>query len=78
MHDNHWIVASTIACHPGEVNIYDSLYDDQPEDVLRTICGCLVMHEPPAIVNLMKVAKQSGTNDWTFCSCSPNSNCQWN
>ena len=57
--DNHWIVASTIACHPGEVNIYDSLYDDQPEDVLKTICGCLVMHEPPAIVNLMKVAKQS-------------------
>ena len=25
---NHWITVSTIGCQPGEIKVYDSLYDD--------------------------------------------------
>ena len=27
-HSNHWITVSTIGCHPGEIKVYDSFYDD--------------------------------------------------
>ena len=60
---NHWIVLSTMDCRSGEVNVYDSLYNDQDADTLSAISGSLEVHRPPVIVNLMNMEKQKGGND---------------
>jgi uncharacterized protein YbaR (Trm112 family) len=39
VHGNHWIVASTINCKEGEVNIYDSLYSYIHQDTKLQICS---------------------------------------
>ena len=39
---NHWIVASTICCQPGEVKVFDSLYtsvDEATKKLLSTLFG---------------------------------------
>ena len=60
---NHWIALSTIDCRPAEVNVYDSLYDNQDADTLSAISQSLEVFRPPVIVNLMNIGKQKGGND---------------
>ena len=60
---NRWIVLSTIDCCPAEVNVYDSLYDNQDGDTLSAISQSLEVFHPPVIVNLMNIGKQKGGND---------------
>ena len=60
---NHWIALSTIDCRPAEVNVYDSLHDNQDVDTLSAISQSLEVFRTPVIVNLMNIGKQKGAND---------------
>ena len=60
---NHWIVLSTIDCRPAEVNVYDSLYNNQDTDTLSAISWLLEDFRSPVIVSLMNIGKQKGGND---------------
>ena len=60
---NHWIALSTMDCRSGEVNVYDSLYEDQDADTLAVISGLIEFHRPPVIINLMSMGKQKGCTD---------------
>jgi len=48
---------------PIQVNVYDTLYNNQDVDTLSAISGSLEVFRPPVIVNLMNIGKQKGCND---------------
>ena len=37
---NHWIVASTIGCEPGEVRLFDSLYKSIDTETMELVSLC--------------------------------------
>ena len=56
---DHWIVASTINCKDGEVNIYDSVFstvDEETKDVVANLFHSSSM-------KLMQIQKQVGGKD---------------
>ena len=56
---NHWITLSTVGCKKGEINIYDSLYDNIDE-----VTGCEVESVFPGIKCVLQpVQKQRGIKD---------------
>ena len=60
MRGNHWILAFTIGCSVGEVNVFDFLYssiDAATLNVLKQICGVHIK------VKMTKCPQQTGSRD---------------
>ena len=56
----HWITVSTIGCHPGEVDVYDSLYTDVDDN---TKCKIEKVFGSRIKFNLARVRRQAGFTD---------------
>ena len=71
---NHWVVASTIQCVPGEVKVFDSVYtslDDGTNQTIQRMFGC---YTSPLRVTVVNKPKQQGGNDCgvfaiAVCTC---------
>lgn len=56
---NYWIVASTLYCTNGKVNVYDSLYDTVDEQTKGIITGLFGISG----IDIVPIHKQQGTQD---------------
>ena len=71
---NHWVVATTIQCVPGEVKVFDSVYtslDDGTNQTIQRMFGC---YTSPLRVTVVNKPKQQGGNDCgifaiAVCTC---------
>ena len=57
---NHWVVATTIQCVPGEIKVFDSVYtslDDGTHQTIQRMFGC---HTSPLRVTVVNKPKQQG------------------
>ena len=60
---HHWIVASTVSCHFGEVKVFDSLFhycDEETEYVIAKLFQC---GPKKVTVKVAHSQKQKGSND---------------
>ena len=57
---NHWIVASTIGCSVGEVNVFDSLYSSIDAATLKLLKQIFGVHIK---VKMTKCSQQTGSRD---------------
>jgi Ulp1 family protease len=67
---NHWIVASTIGCSVGEVNVFDSLYSSVDAATLNLLKQLFGVHIK---VKMMKYPQQSGGRE---CGLFAIANCR--
>ena len=59
-HGNHWIVATTLQCKPGEIHVFDSVYDSLDVETLHVIRGLFGNHSKVKVVG---GPKQQEAND---------------
>ena len=60
---NHWIVASTIGCEPGEVRLFDSLYKSIDTETMELVSLCF---GKDVSVSLEVSQQQGGSNCGLF------------
>ena len=66
-----WIVATTVNCDGGEVNIYDSAFSYLDKESLRTIINLFSTKEEKPKMKLTHSQKQKGSNDCgVFAICN--------
>ena len=63
VHNNHWIVLSTIACQPSSIKVYDSLNGYLPRSIKTLVCNLLMTKEKFIKVIYCNVQYQVGKND---------------
>ena len=57
---NHWIVATTLQCDPGDIHVFDSVYESLDVETLQVIRGLFGNHFKMKVVG---GPKQQGAND---------------
>lgn len=57
---NHWIVATTLQCNPGDIHVFDSVYESLDVETLQVIHGLFGNHSKVQVVG---GSKQHGAND---------------
>ena len=61
---NHWIVATTLQCGPGEVKIYDSVYELLDTETLEVVKRLFGNENKPLTVSMVTGApRQQGSTD---------------
>ncbi len=59
---DHWVVATTIQCPPGEVKVYDSMYASVDDGALRTVQSMFGSHTGLQLT-AVNTPKQQGGSD---------------
>ena len=60
---NHWIVATTLQCIPGEVKIYDSIYDSLDTGTLQVVKRLFNNGKEMKVTMVNGAPKQAGSTD---------------
>ena len=84
-HQNHWTCISTIGCHPGHIDVYDSLYSNlSSPSAVQQVCNLLHTKEDKLTVRMRNVQIQSGASDcrlfsiaFVVCLCQGQDPCRF-
>lgn len=75
---------SAVGCRPGEIDVYDSLYNSLSSSATRQICCLLHTTQPKIAVRMKNVQSQSGGNDcglfaiaFAVCLCEGKDLCKF-
>ena len=67
---DHWIVATTIQCVPGEVRVFDSVCTSLDDGTHQTIQSMFGHHTSPFRVTVVNKPKQQGGSDCAIAVCT--------
>ncbi len=65
-HGEHWVVATTIQCPPGEVKVYDSVYASVDDGTLRTVQSMFGSHTGLQMTAVNAPKQQGGSDCGVF------------